>query len=88
MLCIQGFLLHKHGQSIGKKLLGIKVVDYDTETNPGVVRAFILRTLVFILPTLYLLPIFSIIDYLFSIGKKKQTLHDKLAKTKVIKVQK
>ena len=52
MLCIQGFLLHKHGQSIGKKLLGIKVVDYDTETNPGVVRAFILRTLVFILPTL------------------------------------
>ncbi|MBU3847882.1 MAG: RDD family protein [Candidatus Acinetobacter avistercoris] len=85
MLCIQGFLLHKHGQSIGKKLLGIQVVDYNSGTTPGVVRAFILRSLVFILPTLYLMPLFSIIDYLFSIGKKKQTLHDKLAKTKVIK---
>lgn len=88
MLFIQGFLLHKYGQSIGKKLLGIKVVDLQTEANPGVVRAFVLRSLVFILPTLYTLPLFSIIDYLFSIGKKKQTLHDKLAKTKVIKVKK
>ena len=88
MLAIQAFLLHKYGQSIGKKLLGIKVVDFETEANPGVIRAFVLRTLVFILPTLYTLPLFSIIDYLFSIGKKKQTLHDKLAKTKVIKVKK
>lgn len=88
MLVIQGFLLHKFGQSIGKKLLGIQIVDFNTSTSPGIVRAFILRSLVFILPTMYLMPLFSIIDYLFSIGKNKQTLHDKLAKTKVIKLPK
>lgn len=85
MLCIQGYFLHKHGQSIGKKLLGIQVVDYNSGEKTGVVRAFVLRSLVFILPTLYLMPLFSIVDYLFSLGKKKQTLHDKLAKTKVVK---
>lgn len=88
MLVIQGFLLHKFGQSIGKKLLGIQIVDFSTSTSPGIVRAFILRSLVFILPTIYLMPLFSIVDYLFSLGKNKQTLHDKLAKTKVIKLPK
>lgn len=88
MLSVQAYLLHKNGQSIGKKLLGIQVVDYDSESNPGFVRAFLLRSLVFIPPSIYTLPLFSIVDYLFILGKKRQTLHDKLAKTKVIKVKK
>ncbi len=88
MLCVQAYLLHKNGQSIGKKLLGIQVVDYDSENNPGVVRAFLLRSLVFIPPSIYTLPLFSIVDYLFTLGKKRQTLHDKLARTKVIKIKK
>lgn len=85
MLSVQAYLLHKNGQSIGKRLLGIQIVDYASESNPGVVRAFVLRSLVFIPPSIYTLPLFSIVDYLFTLGKKRQTLHDKLAKTKVIK---
>lgn len=85
MLCLQGFLIAKFGQSLGKKVTKIKIVDYTTGQKSNLTRAFFLRSIVFILPTIYFMPIFSFIDYLFSVGKNKQTLHDKLAKTKVIK---
>ncbi len=85
MLVIQGFLLAKSGQSIGKKLTKIKIVDAETETQTSLMRSFTLRSIVFILPTIYFFPLFTVIDSLFALGKKRQTLHDKLAKTKVIK---
>ena len=85
ILCLQGFLIAKFGQSLGKKVTKIKIVDYTTGQKSNLTRAFFLRSIVFILPTIYFFPIFSFIDYLFSLGKNKQTLHDKLAKTKVIK---
>lgn len=85
MLTIQALLLAKHGQSIGKRLAKIQIVDIETNEKVSLMRAFSLRSILFILPTLYLFPLFSILDYAFGFGKKRQTLHDKLAKTKVIK---
>ena len=85
MLAIQAVLLAKHGQSIGKRLAKIKIVDANTNEKVSLMRAFSLRSILFILPTLYLFPFFSIIDWAFSFNKNRQTLHDKLAKTKVIK---
>lgn len=85
MLAIQAVLLAKHGQSIGKRLAKIKIVDVNTNEKVSLMRAFSLRSILFILPTFYLFPFFSIIDWAFSFNKNRQALHDKLAKTKVIK---
>lgn len=85
MLAIQAFLITKSGQSIGKKLTKIKIVDAESSEQVSLMRGFTLRSIVFILPSIYFIPLFSIIDWAFGFGKKRQTLHDRLAKTKVIK---
>lgn len=85
MLAIQAVMLAKHGQSMGKRLAKIQIVDANTNAKVSLMRGFTLRSVLFILPTIYIFPLFSIIDWAFSFGKKRQTLHDKLAKTKVIK---
>ncbi len=89
MLAIQAFLISKLGQSIGKKIVGIKIVDADTNGKVGLVRSFWLRSIIFVIPNI--IPMFkfgiiiSIFDTLFAFNKNRQTLHDKLAKTKVVK---
>ena len=88
MLGIQAFLLAKSGQSIGKRLTKIKIVDAEDHSKVGLTRVFALRTLVFIILNLLFMPFITIADYIFALGEKRQTLHDKLAKTKVVKQEK
>lgn len=85
MLAIQAFLLTKFGQSIGKKIVGIKIVDAETNGKVNLTRIFLLRSIVFIILNLLFMPISTIIDYAFALGQKRQALHDKIARTKVIK---
>ncbi|AOA59894.1 RDD family protein [Acinetobacter larvae] len=85
MLLIQAFLLAKSGQSIGKKALKIKIVDAQSGGPVNLTRIFLLRSVVFMILSYILTPFVFIIDSLFIFTEKKQTLHDKLAKTKVIK---
>ena len=85
MLAIQAILLSKTGQSIGKRLTKIKVVDAENNTKISLLRAFSLRSLLFVVLTILFFPIVPIIDSLFGLSKNRQTLHDKLAKSKVIK---
>ncbi|CAB1221208.1 RDD family protein [Acinetobacter bouvetii] len=85
MLGIQAFLLAKSGQSIGKKLTKIKIVDINTGEKVSLMRAFTLRSFIFIILNMLFMPFITIIDHVFAFGKKRQTLHDQLAKTKVIK---
>ena len=85
MLMIQAFLIGKSGQSIGKKLTKIKIVDAETSAPVSTIRGFWLRSIVFIILNLITVPLISVLESLFAFGKKRQTLHDKLAKTKVIK---
>ena len=85
MLILQGYFIVKSGQSIGKKITKIKIVDAETDEKVSLMRGFTLRSIVFILPTLYFIPLFTLLDSAFALGKKRQTLHDKLAKTKVVK---
>lgn len=88
MLIIQAILLAKTGQSIGKKIVGIKIVDaYNYQAVP-LTRIFLLRTVFFIILNFLTLPIITFIDAIFALGAKKQTLHDKIAKTIVIKQSK
>lgn len=85
MLAIQAFLLTKYGQSIGKKIVGIKIVDVESNGKVNLTRIFLLRSVVFIILNLLFMPISTIIDYAFALGQKRQALHDKIARTKVIK---
>ena len=85
MLLVQAILIAKSGQSLGKKLTKIQIVDAENGDKVSLMRGFTLRSGVFILFNLLFMPFSTIIDYVFALGEKRQTLHDKLAKTKVIK---
>ena len=84
MLFIQAYLIAKSGQSIGKKITKIKIVDAETSQPVNLMRGFTLRSVLFIFLNFLSMPLSVIIDSVFIFGKKRQTLHDKLAKTKVI----
>ena len=46
MLAIQAVLLTKFGQSIGKKIVGIKIVDAEDNSKVNLTRIFLLRSIV------------------------------------------
>ena len=77
-------MLAKSGQSIGKKLTKIKIVDAESGEKVSLMRAFTLRSFIYY----FEFAVYAICHHcyhVFAIGEKRQTLHDKLAKTKVIK---
>jgi uncharacterized RDD family membrane protein YckC len=71
-----------NGQSIAKKMLGIRVVRTDG-TPASLGRIFWLRNVVNWL--LSLIPLYGFVDVLFIFGESRQCLHDKLADTAVVK---
>lgn len=85
MLIAQAILLAKSGQSFGKKLAKIQIVDADNGEKVNLMRSFTLRSVIFIILNMLFMPFVTIIDHLFALSQKRQTLHDKLAKTKVVK---
>jgi uncharacterized RDD family membrane protein YckC len=85
-LAINGTLLARHGQSIGKRLLGIRIVRNDG-SQAGLLRLFGLRyaanTTVMMIPLLGL--VYALADSLAIFGQQKKCLHDHIADTRVIK---
>ena len=84
---VQIYLLTTRGQTIGKKFVGVKIVRYADNSNPGFVYACLLRAIV---PGLIggvplLGPLFSIVDICFIFGEERRCLHDLIAGTKVLK---
>jgi uncharacterized RDD family membrane protein YckC len=72
-----------NGQSIAKKLLGIRVVRTDGSAA-SLGRIFWLRNVVN--TVISIVPLYSLIDGLFIFGESRQCLHDKIAGTIVLKV--
>ena len=72
-----------NSQTIGKKMLNIKVVRSDG-SPVSFARLFWLRNVLNAIPSL--IPLYSIVDHLFIFGESRQCLHDKLADTIVVKV--
>lgn len=90
-LMLNGVLLHRYGQTIGKMLLKIKMVDADTHTLVPWRRIFVLRYLVWSIPELFMTGVSLIIwlvDISFGLRENRRTLHDVTANTIVIKVHK
>jgi len=71
----------QNGQTIAKKMLGIKVVRRDG-SRVSVARLFWLRNVVNGL--LGIIPLYGLIDVLFIFGEARECVHDKLADTMVV----
>jgi uncharacterized RDD family membrane protein YckC len=72
----------ENGQSIAKRMLGIKVVR--TDGSPASVgRIFWLRNVVNGL--IGIVPLYGLVDVLFIFSESRQCLHDKIADTAVVK---
>lgn len=87
-LVLHGYLLHKYGQTIGKRLLGIRIVSAADGQLVSLGKIFGLRyvpiQLVSIIP--YVGNILPLIDVLFIFREDRRCLHDLIAGTKVVKV--
>jgi uncharacterized RDD family membrane protein YckC len=86
VLCFVAVLVHRNGQSIGKKLLGIK--DVRTDGSPASLgRIFGLRYVVNTLLTM--IPIigglYALVDVLMIFGSAKRCCHDYIADTIVVR---
>jgi uncharacterized RDD family membrane protein YckC len=74
--------VNENGQSIAKKIVGIKVVRSDG-SEATLSRIFWLRNVVNAL--IGIIPLYGLIDILFIFAESRQCLHDKLADTIVVK---
>lgn len=75
-------LLSTKGQTIGKKMLGIRIANYADGGNPGFVKAFLLRGVVNGL--IGIVPFYSLVDICFIFGQERRCIHDLIAGTKVV----
>ena len=86
-LALHGYLLAKHGQTIGKKVVGTRIVGLDGQHIPFGKMYFVryfLPSLIAQLP--FLGGIFGLVDALFVFRKDKRCIHDLMAGTQVVDV--
>ena len=84
-LLLNGKLLYKYGQTIGKRYIEIKIVTLDGNL-PSIRESYVLRNLV--VNCLNLIPLIgrfvSFVDVVFIFRKDRRCIHDLIAGTKVI----
>lgn len=85
-LALNGYFLSKHGQTIGKRIIGIKIVGIQRE-NLGLMKIYFLRYLItsIISQIPMIRSFFNLINILFIFGKERRCLHDRIAGTVVVK---
>jgi uncharacterized RDD family membrane protein YckC len=88
-LVLHGYLLHKYGQTIGKRLLGIRIVSASDGELVSLGKIFGLRyvpiQIAGIIPVIG--NILPLVDVLFIFREDRRCLHDFIAGTKVVKVR-
>lgn len=82
----QCVMLSTQGQTIGKRMLSLRIVRELDDGNPGFVQAVLVRAVV---PGLItgipgLGALFSLVDILFIFGDERRCIHDLMAGTKVV----
>lgn len=86
---VQVLLIARTGQTIGKKIFEIRIVDHEQQTNPGFFRAVVLRrwafTAVGVVPLVG--GLINALDLPWIFGRERRCLHDHLADTKVVKAR-
>lgn len=88
LLIVQIVMLSTRGQTIGKRMLGIRVVRYPDGAQAGFVHGWLLRNLVpgIIQMVPWIGFAFYITDACFIFSQERRCLHDLIAGTKVVKV--
>lgn len=85
---IQIVMISTRGQSIGKRILGLKIVRFGTGAPAGFVNGWLIRSVVpsiiSIIPWIGYL--FLIVNYAFIFREDRRCLHDLMADTRVVKV--
>ena len=97
LLAVQIWQLTTRGQSIGKRIMRIRIVRIEDGSNPGFVHAWVMRELLItaigialgMIPFLGLLlrPAFHVVDWCLIFRDDQSCLHDIMAKTKVVKCE-
>jgi len=79
-------IISRDGQSIGKRIMKIRIVKYEDNSNPGFVHAVLLRAFVNgLIGGIPLVgPLYALADPLFIFGEEHRCLHDLIASTKVV----
>ncbi len=89
LLVVQVLLLHRHGQTLGKKLVRVRIVKIADGTNGGVATNVVMRVIVpgllAFIPGINVL--FKLTDILFIFRDDRRCLHDLIAGTRVVKVE-
>lgn len=85
-IAINGISLVRSGQTLGKKVLKIKIVDLDDQL-PSVNRHLLPWYATYFIPGQIPVigSIFSIANILFIFGKERRCLHDRFAGTRVVR---
>lgn len=94
-LLLNGYLLWRHGQTIGKKVLGIAIyaagqTQSEVRQPAPLWRLICIRALFFPLLFIAIVPWFAppaLLDQLFIFGKRRRCLHDYVSGTVVLKKQ-
>lgn len=85
LLVVQLVMVTQRGQTIGKRLVGIKIVLKDTLENGGFVVNVLKRG--FLNGLLSLIPGYFLVDSLFVFREDRRCIHDLIAGTCVIKAE-
>lgn len=75
--------LSKYGQSIAKRMLKIRVVEFPGGQNAGFVKAFLLRGVVNGIIN-QVVPLYGLVDVCFIFREDQRCVHDLLASTTVV----
>jgi uncharacterized RDD family membrane protein YckC len=83
---VQVWMLSTRGQTIGKRIVGVKIVRFADNASAGFLHAWFLRNFVrgAIQMVPYLGVFFAIVDLVFIFGDQRRCLHDYIAGTKVV----
>jgi uncharacterized RDD family membrane protein YckC len=83
---LQSFFLIHDGQTIGKKVMGLAIVEYETNDHPSPFKLIFLRTILPIIP--FILPILGIslfaLNLAWGLSDDNRCLHDFIAGTQVV----
>ena len=86
-LLLHGYFLATRGQTIGKMLVGVRIVEFDTGELVSLVKLIGLRdlpiTIISMIPCIG--GIVALVDILMIFGAEQRCLHDLIAGTKVVK---
>ena len=78
----QAVLLSKHGQTIGKRALDIRIVQASSGQNGGFVPNVLLRA--WLNALIGIIPLYGLIDVLLIFREDKRCIHDLIAGTRVV----